>query len=402
MTTDRTQLREPHPEDEFSATTGRQFPFSQPGDWVMLADIPHGPKALYVVLCGHVNLAKHGHTRVWPTEASLAAILGCTEKTLRKWIIVLEKDLGAIDITEVIDPGTGHKRLIYTVHQTAPDGYTGCIDYTSWYKLRKTLKDGLTDSLADLAANDDACAPRTPPVKSTGGNGAKSTGGTDQGKQEPPVKNTAGQGAKNTAGLGAKTTGKEEQPKDSNARRPTTTPAAEAPPVDNPEPSGGGLSGEIKGHIVAVLRTNLVDRATASKDNNDTEATLNTKKALIALAEKCVIAGASVEQIDVALSSCIDHKTERPLYHASEALKALLARKGRATENPLGPAPANSAWVAEDGFEYPHLIAQNRACRGRSCFDVSGKKYVAIDDPDAKPFSCPICKDHYRNEAAAA
>ena len=50
MTTDRKRIWEEHPEAEIDTKGGRQFPFSQPGDWVMIADIPHGPKALYVVL----------------------------------------------------------------------------------------------------------------------------------------------------------------------------------------------------------------------------------------------------------------------------------------------------------------------------------------------------------------
>jgi len=399
MTTDRQRLREEHPEDEFTAEVGRQFPYSQPGDWVLLADVPHGPKALYVALYGHVNIGKHGHSRVWPTEESLAAILGCTEKTIRKWIVELEK-LGAIDVAEVIDPSTGHKRLIYTVHQAAPPGYTGCVDYTSWYKLRKTIKDGLTDSLADVAADDDACTPRKPPVKSTGGNGVKSTGGSDQGEQEPPVKSTGGQGSKSTAGQGAKTTGKEEQPKESNPRRPTTG-AAEAPAVDNPEPSGGGLSQETKDQIVVVLRENLVDRATASLDNDDTKKTRTAKKAIITLAEECVVAGATIDELDAALSANIDHKTERPLFHGSEGLSALLARKQRGTDPLLGPATP-SPWIAEDGFAYPANRPDQRACKGSACHDISGKKYVSIDHPELGAFSCPICKDHYRKETAAA
>lgn len=396
MTTERQRLREEHPDEEFETKGGRRFPFSQPGDWVMIADIPHGPKALYVVLCGHINIKLHGHSRCWPTQASLAALLGATEKTIGKWTVILE-ELGAIDVAEATDPRNGHQRLIYTVHQVAPDGYSGCVDYSKYYEIRNAAKKSLETSLEDIAADDDACVPRTPPVKSTDGNGEKSTGGSDQGEQEPPVKSTGGQGAKTTGGQGAKTTGKEEQDKESKTRRPTTG-AAEAPPVDNPEPSGGGLSEETKGHIVVVLRKNLVDRAPASEDNEKTKA----KKALIALAEQCVLAGAAVDELDIVLSRAIDHKTTRPLYHADQALNALLARKQLPATDPLAPTTPSSWIDPEDGFVYPPLRADQRACGGRMCSDRSGKRYVAIDDPDAKAFSCPICKDHYRKEGAAA
>lgn len=398
MTTDRKRIWEEHPEAEIDTKGGRQFPFSQPGDWVMIADIPHGPKALYVVLYGHINIGLHNHRRCWPTEASLAAILGATEKTIRKWIGILE-ELGAIEVAEATDPRNGHKRLIYTVHQVAPDGYSGCVDYSSYYEIRNAAKKSLETSLEDIAADEDACVPRKPPVKSTGGNGGKTTGGSDQEEQDPPVKSTGGQGAKSTGGQGAKTTGKEEQDKESKTRRPTTG-AAEAPPVDNPEPSGGGLSQETEAQIVVLLRKNLVDRAPASEDNEDTKKTRDAKKALIALAEQCVLAGATVDELDIALSRAIDHKTTRPLYHADQSLNALLARKQLPATDPQASTTPTS-WVAEDGFEYPANRPDQRACKGASCHDVSGKRYVSIDHPELGAFSCPICKDHYRKEAAA-
>jgi hypothetical protein len=400
VTTDRTRLWEEHPDGEFDTTLGRQFPYSQPGDWVLLADIPHGPKALYVVLYGHVNIAKHGHSRVWPTEASLAAILGATEKTIRKWIVELEK-LGAIDVAEVIDPSTGHKRLIYTVHQAAPHGYTGCVDYTAWYKLRKSIKDGLTDSLADVAADDDACTPRKPPVKSTGGNGVKTTGGSDQEEQEPPVKITGSQGSKSTGGQGSKTTGKEEQDKESNSRRPTTTGAADTPAVDNPSPSGGGeLPQEVKTEIFSVLRKYLVEICEGA--SKDTLADDDVKKAIINLAFDCWRAGATVDDIATALAGRIDARTERPYDRGTKGLNALLLSQN-APADPLGPQATPSSWTdPTDGFPYPQLRPDQRECRGASCSDVSGMRYVSIAAPQLGAFSCPICKDHYRKEAAAA
>lgn len=399
VTADRQRLWEEHPEDEFSATAGRQFPFSQPGDWVMIADIPHGPKALYVVLYGHINVGLHNHRRCWPTEASLAAILGATEKTIRKWIAVLE-ELGAIDVAEAIDPRNGHKRLIYTVHQVAPDGYTGCVDYSGYYEIRNAAKKSLETSLEDIAADDDACTPRTPPVKSTGGNGVKSTGGSDQEEQDPPVKSTGSQGSKNTAGLGAKTTGKEEQPKESNSRRPTTTGAADAPAVDNPPPSGGGdIPKEVKDEIFGVLRKHLVERCVeASLDKLVAD---DVKKAIINLAFDCWRAHASVDQIDAALAERIDARTERPYDRGTKGLNALLLAQ-RAPADPLGPATARNSWVDDTGFEYPHKRPDQRQCQGRSCHDISGMRYVSISAPQLGAFSCPICKDHYRKEAAAA
>lgn len=399
MTNDRPRLWEEHPDEEFETKGGRQFPFSQPGDWVLIADIPHGPKALYVVLYGHINIKLHGHSRCWPTEATLAALLGCTEKTIRKWIVVLE-ELGAIDVAEVIDPSTGHKRLIYTVHQVAPDGYTGCVDYKSWYALRKTVKDGLTDSLADLAADDEASAPRTPPVKKTGGNEVKSTGGSDQEEHDPPVKSTGGQGSKSTAGLVAKTTGKEEQPKESNSRRPTTTGADDAPAVDNPAPSGGGeLPQEVKDQIFGVLRKHLVERC--SEASLDKLVDDDVKKAIINLAFDCWRAHVTVDQIDAALAERIDARTERPYSKGTKALNALLLNKHAPTD-PLGPQAVRNSWMDDTGFEYPHKRPDQRECRGASCHDISGMRYVSITAPQLGAFSCPICKDHYKKEGAAA
>lgn len=204
---------------------GTQFPFSQPGDWVSLANISHGAKALYTVYCGHLNKKKNGNA-CWPSQLTLANILGVQDKTIRKWIKELES-IGAIVITEIIDPRTGYKRLYAEVNQAAPDGYDGYVDYESYYKDQRDLRKTMKPTLKDTAAAKES---RQPPVKNTDGLPAKSTGGPDQAKQEPPVKSTEGQGSKSTAGLPAKSTDEEDETKKTKER--THTPAA----AETPQP----------------------------------------------------------------------------------------------------------------------------------------------------------------------
>lgn len=234
MTTERTRTVADYEDIGGEVRAGRTFPFSQPGDWVALADIPAGPKALYLVYAGHINVKVHGHTRCWPMQETLANILRTTKKTIRTWNTYLE-ELGAITVTEVIDPSTGRKRLVVDVHQRAPEGYDGFVDYKSYYDSVKAMRDELTDSVADLAAKADASDARGPGVKMTPGPEVKITPGDDQGKHDPEVKITPGQGPEITPSQGSKGALEEEQFKESKQR--THTPAAaEAPAEAEPEP----------------------------------------------------------------------------------------------------------------------------------------------------------------------
>lgn len=364
MTTQRSQARAEHPRETFGTEQGRHFPYSEPGDWVALASIPHGPKALYYVYCGHINKKKNGWT-CWPLQEDLANILGATEKTIRKWNDVLEK-IGAIEVTEVIDPSTGYKRLVVEVHQTAPEGYDGFIDYTSYYRAKRETKRALESTLAEAAADQ---APRQPRVKSTPGLPEKSTGGPDQAKEGPPVNSSGGQGAESTPGQGAESTDKETQDKKRKGR--THTPPADEQPT------------QIDRDAIFDALDRCLSPSPEAKNID-----VHGVDALITLVRSCLAVGVQLPAIEQALAEKIDSKTTEPYGWARKILIMLHDQAASPEEYPLGkgvPAQPNatrSLWL------WPPLKAHDRPCRGRSCND----RYVPLETPGGQQFSCPDCR----------
>jgi len=398
VTTDRNRTVAEHPEEPTDGGWGTQFPFSQPGDWVSLADISHGAKALYTVYCGHVNKKKNGNG-VWPSQASLANILRATEKTVRKWNAELEH-IKAIVVTEVIDPRNGHKRLYVEVNQAAPSGYDGYVDYETYYRDQREIRKNMKPTLIEVAAAND---PRTPPVKSTGGPEEKSTGGNDQGKHEPPVKITEGQGSKSTAGLGEKVPVKK-----TNPRRPKEedhTHPGEPEPNDTVESQAETsvcVDSETQTNLLKrLIYTAVVDRAPASKAVPSGEQLYY----LLSLTQQCVNLGVDLDTIDAALNRRIDHKTEQPYGHARKELEALI---GRTKDQSFKAATATQsaehppAWTDSLGNHWEPVGPLQRACEGRDCHDISGLKYVSIDEPTLGAFSCPTCKDTYGKQVPQA
>jgi hypothetical protein len=180
--------------------------------------------------------------------------------------------------------------------------------------------------------------------------------------------------------------------------------AREATSPDQPKTDTGVcVTPNDKEHLKEVLRTNLVHRAPASEQKTIGD---GHKTAIRDLALRCLKAGATIDQIDTALSGAINDSTTHPYTHGTDALNALLARK-QGKEDPLGTsqAPATAevnSWVDDTNFEYPRLRPDQRACGGRECFDQGGKRYVSIEHPELGAFSCPTCKNAYKKEAAAA
>lgn len=389
MTTERNRTVAEHPDEEpVDGGWGTQFPFSQPGDWVSLADICPGAKALYTVYCGHVNKKKNGKW-VWPSQETLANILRVTEKTIRKWNAELEH-IKAVVVTEIIDPRNGHKRLFVEVNQAAPSGYDGYVDYETYYNDQKALRKSMKPTLVEVAS---ASEPRTPPVKSTGGPEVKSTGGDDQAKHEPPVKSTGGQGSKSTGGQGEKVPVKK-----TNPRRPKeedNTHAAEPEPDSAAEPQAETsvcVDNETQTNLLKrLVYTAVVDRAPASESIPSGEQLYD----LLDLTQQCVTLDVDLGTIEATLNRRIDHKTRQPYKHARDELKALISRTkdrsfqaatvAQSAEHPPG-------WTDSHGNHWEPVGPLQRACEGRDCHDISGLKYVSIDDPTLGGFSCPTCK----------
>jgi hypothetical protein len=336
VTTERTRIVAEHAGDEDIADGGwgTQFPFSQPGDWVSLAEISHGAKALYTVYCGHLNKKKNGNA-CWPSQLALANILRVQDKTIRKWIKELE-GIRAIVITEIIDPRTGYKRLYAEVNQAAPDGYDGYVDYTTYYDDQKQLRQGMKPTLKDTAAAKES---RQPPVKKTDGLPSESTGGSDQEKQEPPVKSTGGQGSKSTAGLPSKSTDEEDEVKKTKER--THTPAAAETPAAEPDDSVCEAPTTEKqpdqvhdGHLTAAwhLLRAVVPGPAAARMQEDQRDDLVNRVA------RAIANGWTSALLTPRLNGTVNENTEFPYGLLRKRLTEITAAKA-----PSGPAEAPTA-----------------------------------------------------------
>lgn len=192
-----------------------------------------------------------------------------------------------------------------------------------------------------------------------------------------------------------------ETPFSTPSRNTTHTPARESTPTDDEVDADTGVcvvDSEDEKAIVDILRLNLVTRAPASKQNDDDDA----KKTIVLKAKMCFNAGATIEEIDAALSAKIDIDTRYPINVGIKALRSLLARK-KGLPDPFGapeptPEPTTGALVDADGRVWPRQRIHERPCRGGSCHDISGKHYVSIIAPSLGAFSCSICKNVYEKE----
>jgi hypothetical protein len=128
------------PDAEIIARLGRSFPYATVGVWVLLADIPIQSKALYAVMRAHVNRAR-GDEEAWPSQASLAKMLGFKKKSdIGKYTRPLEA-IQAVQVRLVhYGPRRMYKRLIYIVHEAAPHDYASPSSLREWYTTEKAAK----------------------------------------------------------------------------------------------------------------------------------------------------------------------------------------------------------------------------------------------------------------------
>jgi hypothetical protein len=67
------------PDDRFAVKPGQvRYPFTQPGDWVLYANISDRAFRVYALLMSHIN-HERDDDRVWPSQATLASVLGLTK-----------------------------------------------------------------------------------------------------------------------------------------------------------------------------------------------------------------------------------------------------------------------------------------------------------------------------------
>ena len=166
--------------EPFEITSGRTFPFSQPGDWVALAPISPGAKATYVILCGHVRFTgSPADAECWPTLTTIGELIPrpngkpTTSETVSSWVKELET-LGAINVRET---RSNHgRRKHFMVHQMPPDGYEGHRSYSEFYAARRKA------TSLDLEKNGGPKVDKTagqPDLEKNGGPDLEKNGGPD-------------------------------------------------------------------------------------------------------------------------------------------------------------------------------------------------------------------------------
>lgn len=101
---------------------GDSWPFSQVGDWVLMAPISDRAVRVYCLLRAHVNAArdKRGDSSVWPSQGTLATVMGLSKpdavgKAIRELIA-----LGAVKARIIRTPRG--RLMVYKVHLEPPAG----------------------------------------------------------------------------------------------------------------------------------------------------------------------------------------------------------------------------------------------------------------------------------------
>lgn len=153
---------------------GRRAPYTQLGDWVMLAPtsiVRHPAKVLYWALSAHLTVRQDGEgtpaeLRVNPTLEMLAELLGYSRKD--KLLPYLDDlvALGAIEVDTELVVGEGNRRRnTYTIHQSPPEEYEHYESLGEFYRAYRKTKAAeraarkaaraaeLAERAAELAAN---------------------------------------------------------------------------------------------------------------------------------------------------------------------------------------------------------------------------------------------------------
>ncbi|THJ75382.1 helix-turn-helix domain-containing protein [Candidatus Frankia alpina] len=126
---------------------GRRAPFTQVGDWVVLASISMQAKTIYWMLSAHV---KRRDRAAWPSRESLAEWCGFGQaRSVDRYLAELV-DLGAIEIYRTRSADGLRTRNRYTVQEYPPDGYQGLMSFDAYHRAQQAP----TDEAAPVEPDD--------------------------------------------------------------------------------------------------------------------------------------------------------------------------------------------------------------------------------------------------------
>lgn len=146
----RGRTREVHDDESpVGIRLGRRAPYTQLGDWVMLAPtsiVRHAAKVLYWALSAHLNVKQSEDgtgpdPQVNPTLEMLAQMLGYSRKDKLLPYIDDLVVLGAIEVSSDLVPGEGNRRRnTYTIHQSPPEEYEHHESLGEFYRAFRKAK----------------------------------------------------------------------------------------------------------------------------------------------------------------------------------------------------------------------------------------------------------------------
>jgi hypothetical protein len=109
-------------------------------DWIILSGASPVAVHIYAILNAHVN-QRRGDGKSWPTQDTIAAMVGYSRGDKIKPFITELVTLGAI---EVDYSNRMPRRCCYTVHEVPADGYAGPMTVAAWYQQRDAEKGQVT------------------------------------------------------------------------------------------------------------------------------------------------------------------------------------------------------------------------------------------------------------------
>lgn len=132
--------------EQIEVQAGRRAPYTQVGDWVLLAPVSRQAKLLFWALSAHVNTTR-GDTEVWPTQSMLAELMDFAPikddpaelrdgRRVRPFLKELV-DIDAISVRKVRSRGRMRERSIYVINMTPPPDYDGLTSLQEFYTRRK-------------------------------------------------------------------------------------------------------------------------------------------------------------------------------------------------------------------------------------------------------------------------
>jgi len=117
-----------------------QYDFVLAPHWILLAPLKHASIRLYLLMRAHINnqRAKTGDQRVWPSQHTLAEMMGLSRAD-KVWPYLADlQDHGLIS-TQHTTTGNMRDRNVYRIRMNPPPGWEGHLSTTDFHAAKKSV-----------------------------------------------------------------------------------------------------------------------------------------------------------------------------------------------------------------------------------------------------------------------